>query len=280
MSRVWRALPHLPGLRLECCGHETSTHRPTNGRIFMTDQASRLNAPNARGTAANTWRRGTSELPQTVSLVGFLDDLDRLDVVAGRTDGVRNASQRTQHVGQIDSVPSAATVGSASSQLDLITSSHLSWRGHHSVDAETDLGLAQTLSCKLRQHRGITLRSHWIKIDQGAPRRDHPDPHIGRFAARARPKSPAPAGWSRRCRQGTNPGTSMVRERHHNGGVDGLQPLFELPARTYGARKAAPTKNPHTRHRVHPQNMLRSCWFLRTVAILGPFLHVGPDPMA
>ena len=161
MSRVWRALPHLPGLRLECCGHETSTHRPTNGRIFMTDQASRLNAPNARGTAANTWRRGTSELPQTVSLVGFLDDLDRLDVVAGRTDGVRNATQRTQHVGRIDSVPSAATVGSASSQLDLIASSHLSWRGHHRADTETDLGLAQTVAASHRRHRCGAARAPW-----------------------------------------------------------------------------------------------------------------------
>jgi len=37
-------LPYLicPVLRLECCGHRTSTDGPSSGRIVVTDQASRL----------------------------------------------------------------------------------------------------------------------------------------------------------------------------------------------------------------------------------------------
>jgi hypothetical protein len=72
-----------------------------------------------------------------------------------------------------------ATPRSALFQLDLVASSYPSCSGHHSVDSEIDLSLAQTISRKLPQHGGIILTGHWIEIDHGAPWHDPPDPHGG-----------------------------------------------------------------------------------------------------
>ena len=87
-------------------------------------------------------QQGSPLVPLAVPCMEPVDDLGRLDVAARLTEGLRDPTERTQHVGQLDLVSSAASAPSGPSQHDLVAGSYPSCDGHHSVDSEVDLTLA------------------------------------------------------------------------------------------------------------------------------------------